>query len=434
MSRGFGQLFVSFRFLRVRSIRRFVRVGFVGPFDAPRRGFHVHLFPPVPARSRFVVRISSCPHPCDGSHQDGHPRASSHGGDTHHTCARRLRSPPSPLSQTLPRVVPIPLEAAGEGPQEGGCSIPSPPPSWEVESQRVRFDGTRGGGVGVGCSCAKGRSETSPWALPFPMQEERDTRGKKGRGEMKGWTRHEKHVPSAKGKTCEVRVRPRPNATHPMPSLARGRGSPTTNPSMVECRGDQTRYDRDHTIHGEIHNPARVDIHHHRTNLDQVPPHTPLASHDAPHFPPARNRDVSSICAIFAVPHRSSCARVEALHTQQHKTRLLRMASSSHPLWPRRNLDGPTPPRTPGIALRGGKAHQSQRMQQTTQANAFAMDVFGHNIRKGPCPSRTTRPVGPRRGADSDPFRPFGSSQRDPGVDLDPQRMRYTAKSPPYVQ
>lgn len=131
-----------------------------------------------------------------------------------------------------------------------------------------------GEGVGEGCSCAKGRSETSPWALPFPMQEERDTRGKKGRGEMKGWTRHEKHVPSAKGKTCEVRVRPRPNATHPMPSLARGRGSPTTNPSMTECRGDQTRYDRDHTVHGEIYNPTHVDIHH--------PPHQPGPG-DTPH-------------------------------------------------------------------------------------------------------------------------------------------------------
>ena len=271
MSRGFGQLFVSFRFLRVRSIRRFVRVGFVGPFDAPRRGFHVHLFPPVPARSRFVVRISSCPHPCDGSHQDGHPRASSHGGDTHHTCARRLRSPPSP-SHTLPRVVPIPLEAAGEGPQGGGCSIPSSPRGrW-----RAREGGSmgRGGeGEGVGCSCAEGRSETSPWALPFPMQEDRHTRGKeRKRGKVGRGIGTQ--VPSANGKTCELRVRPRPNATHPMPSLARGRGSPTTNPSMTECRGDQTRYDRDHTVHGEIYNPTHVDIHH--------PPHQPGPG-DTPH-------------------------------------------------------------------------------------------------------------------------------------------------------
>lgn len=170
-------------------------------------------------------------------------------------------------------------------------------------------------------------------------------------------------VPSANGKTCEVRVRPRPNATHPMPSGASGSRSPTTNPSMTECRADQARYDRDHTIHGEIHNPTHVDIHHPRTNLDQVPPHTPIASHDAPRFLPARTCDVPSICAIFAGPHRSRRATVGALHIQQHKTRLLPMSSSSHPRWPRRNPDGPTPPRTPGIALCGGKAHRSQRMR-----------------------------------------------------------------------
>lgn len=44
--------------------------------------------------------------------------------------------------------------------------------------------GRGGEGEGEGCSCAKGRSETSPWALPFPMQEDRDTRGKeRKRGE-----------------------------------------------------------------------------------------------------------------------------------------------------------------------------------------------------------------------------------------------------------
>eukprot|EP00963_Diacronema_lutheri_P006087 scaffold516_cov307-Pavlova_lutheri.AAC.1 len=103
------------------------------------------------------------------------------------------------------------------------------------------------------------------------------------------------------------------------------------------------------------------------------------------------------------------------------------------PSSPRRNKSGPTPPRTHGIAVRNANEHRSQR----TRAAAFAIQDggvrFRSKVRNQPCPSRTSRPVGPRRAKEPDPSRPFGSSERDPPVDRMPKRMRHAAISPLFL-